>query len=115
MIDGIAIPGAAELVGKGVYRGLPKDIPQPVRGANAVVVGEAIECATAAKQLGTAGWSVTVVTHERSGRGIGRECRRHVRTEAVCATGGDYLEAVVLRHMDTGRIDACNASALFIV
>jgi hypothetical protein len=59
MIDMIAIPGADELVGKGVYRGLPDDIPQPVRDRNAVVVGEAVECATAARQLGKAGWSVT--------------------------------------------------------
>jgi hypothetical protein len=110
-----AIPGAEELVGKGVYHGMPKDIPQPVRGGNAVVVGEAAECATAARQLGNAGWSVTVVTRERCGWRVGRGCRRRVGTEVVCATGGEYLEAVVLRRIDTGRIDGCNASALFIL
>lgn len=115
MIDMIAIPGATELVGKGVYRGLPNDIPQPVRDRNAVVVGEAVECATVARQLGKAGWSVTVVTREPCACGVGRECRRRVGTEVVCATGGEYLEAVVLRRIDTGRIDACNASALFIL
>jgi hypothetical protein len=36
-------------------------------------------------------------------------------TELVCATGIDYLEALVLRRIDTGRIEACNASALFIL
>jgi hypothetical protein len=115
MIDMIAIPGADERVGKGVYRGLPDDILQPVRDRNAVVVGEAVECATAARQLSKAGWSVTVVTRERCGCGIGRECRRRVGTDVVCATGGEYLEAVALRRIDTGRIDACNASALFIL
>jgi hypothetical protein len=113
--DLLMIPGAAELVGKGVYRGLPNDIPQPVRDRNAVVVGEAVDCATAAKQLGEAGWNVTVVTRERCGCRLGREYRRRVVTEVVCAGGGDHLEAVVLRRVDTGRIDACNASALFIL
>ena len=111
----ITIPGAEELVGKGVYRGVPNDIPQPVRDRNAVVVGEAVECMTAARQLGKAGWRVTLVTRERCGCGVGRECRRRVGTEVVWAAGGEYLEAVVLRRIDTGGIDACNASALFIL
>ena len=115
MTAAITIPGADELVGKGVYRGLPNDIPQPVRDRNAVVVGQAVECATAARQLSKAGWTVTVVTREQCGCGVGRECRRRVGTEVVCATGGEYLEAVVLRRIDTGRIDACNASALVIL
>jgi hypothetical protein len=111
-----AIPGSDALVGNGVYRGFPNDIPPPVRDRNAVVIGEAIDCEIAARQLVKAGWRVTVVTRERScGRGVGREYRRRVGTEVVCATGGEYLEVVVLRRIDTGRIDACNASALFIV
>ena len=115
MTDIVTIPGAAALVGKGVYRGLPNDMPEPVRDRNAVVVGEAVECATAARQLGAAGWKVTVVTRERRGSGAGPECRRRACTEVVCAEGADYLEAVVLRRIDTRRIDACNASALFIL
>jgi hypothetical protein len=35
--------------------------------------------------------------------------------ELVCATGIEYLEALVLRRIDTGRIEACSASALFIL
>jgi hypothetical protein len=113
---GTAIPGADDLVGKGVYRGLPNDIPLPVRDRNAVVLGEPVECATAARQLGVAGWRVTVVTRERERRcGVARNCSSRVGTEVVCAAGGEYLEAVVLRRVDTGRIDACNASALFIL
>ena len=115
MTDRSTIPGAAELAGKGVYRGLPRDIPVPVRDRNAVVVGESIECATAARQLGEAGWNVTVVTPERCGCSVGRGCRCRVATEVVCAAGVDFLEAVVLRRIDTGRVDACNASALFIL
>lgn len=102
MIDTITIPGAGELLGRGVYKGLPADIPAPVRDRNAVVVGEPFDCATAARQLRRSGWRVTVVTRKR-------------RTELVCAAGAEYLEAVVLRRIETGRIDALNASALFIV
>ena len=111
-----SIPGADELVGKGVYRGMPKDVPQAVRDGHAVVVGEPAECAPVARQLGEAGWKVTVVTGESGcGCGMRRECRRRVGTEVVCATGIDYLEALVLRRIDSGRIEACNASALFIL
>ena len=112
-----AIPGAEDLMGKGVYRGMPHEIPQPVRDRHAVVVGEPVECATAARQLRTAGWIVTIVTRERERCrcGVARNCRRRIGTEVVCATGGEYLEALVLRRIDTGRIDACNVSALFIV
>jgi len=111
-----AIAGADELVGKGVYRRMPTDVPPPVRDGHAVVVGESAECAAAAQQLGEAGWKVTVVTCEnRRGCGVRRECRRRVGTAVVCATGIEYLEAVVLRRIDTGRIEACNASALFVL
>ena len=113
MTDVLTIPGAGQLVGRGVYRGLPDDIPVPVRDRNAVVVGRAVECATAARQLVRAGWTVTVVSREQCR--VGRKCRRRVGTEVVCAAGGYYLEAVVLRRVDTGRIDACNASALFVL
>ena len=111
-----AVPGADELLGKGVYRRMPNDVPPPFRDGHAVVVGEPAECAAAAPQLGKAGWKVTVVTGENEcGCGVCRECRRKVGTEVVCATGIEYLEAVVLRRIDTGRIEACNASALFVL
>ena len=111
-----AIAGAAELVGKGIYCGIPKSVPPPVRDRHAVVVGEPAECATAARQLAEAGWTVTVVLPEKHcGRDGHRGGRRRVGTELVCATGIDYLEALVLRRIDTGRVDACNASALFIL
>ena len=109
------IQGAEALLGRGVYRGLPKDPPPPVRDRNAVVVGETVECAAAARRLRRAGWSVTVVVRERCGSQAGRACRCRAGTEVAWAAGGEYLEAVVLRRIDTGRVDACNASALFIL
>ena len=101
MIALTSIPGAGELVGRGVYCGLPTNIPDPVRDRNAVVVGDAADCAAAARQLGEAGWKVTIVTRRA--------------TEVVCATGVGYLEALVLRRIRTRRIEACNASALCIL
>ena len=110
------IPGADELLGKGVYRGMPKDVPQPVRNRHAVVVGDPAECAGTARQLDKAGWKVTIVTRERwSRRDVPCDCNRRVATELVCATGIGYLEALVLRRIDSRRIEALNASALFIV
>ena len=110
------IPGADELVGKGVYRGMPKDVPPPVRDRRAVVVGELADCAAAARQLGEAGWKVTIVTpHRCCAAGIRRAWQRKAAAEVVCAAGVGHLEALVLRLIDTGRIEACNASSLFIL
>jgi hypothetical protein len=111
-----AIAGAAELVGKGVYCGMPKNVPPPVRDRHAVVAGQPAECAAAARHLAEVGWAVTVVTREKCcGCDVHRGCRRRAGTELVCATGIEYLEALVLRRIDTGRIEAYNASALFIL
>jgi hypothetical protein len=111
-----AIAGAAELVGKGVYCGMPRNVPAPVRDRHAVVVGQPAACAAAARQLGAAGWKVTVVTRESAcGCDVHRGCRRRTAMDLVCATGIEYLEALVLRRIDSGRIEACNASALFII
>jgi hypothetical protein len=110
------ISGADDLLGEGVYHGMPAAVPSPARDAHAVVVGEPAECAAASKQLADAGWTVTIVTRGRCGSaGIRRHCRRRTRTEAVCATGIGHLEALVQRRIDTGRIEACSASALFIL
>jgi len=80
-----------------------------------VVVGEPLECAAAARQLGEAGWKVITVTSQRCRRcGVGGGCRRRVGADVVCATGIEYLEALVLRRIGTGRIEALHASALFV-
>jgi hypothetical protein len=96
-----AVPGVEELTGKGVYRGMPGAVPLPVRDGRAVVVGGRMACAAAARRLRAAGWIVTVGTT--------------ARTTLVWASGLEWLEAIVLQRLDTGRIHACNASALFIL
>jgi hypothetical protein len=111
-----AIPGTDELVGKGVYHGIPNDLPHPTGDGHAVVVGDPLACAAAARALLQDGWSVTAVTPERRCcAGIPRECRLRTGTEVVCASGTTNLEALVMRRIRTGRIEAINASALFIV
>jgi hypothetical protein len=116
MTDVTAIPGAAALMGKGVYRGVPRHLPQTARNHHAVVAGPPPACVAAARQLGEAGWKVTIVTRGRcDGQGVARNCRRRSYTDVACATGVEGLEAVVLRRIDTGRVDAVNASALFLV
>jgi hypothetical protein len=111
-----AIPGAAQLVGRGVYEGVPAAMPQPVRDRHAVVVGRPAGCAAAAARLTEAGWKVTVVTRDGCCcAGLPRECRRKAGTAVVCATGIEYLEAVVLRRVDSGRVEAYAASALFVL
>ena len=110
------IPGADELEGKGVYRGMPKSVPQPVRNRRAVIVGTPEECAAAARQLGDAGWKVTIVTRERcSWRHVRRDYGYRGGTELVCASGIESLEALVLRRIASRRIEAFDASALFIL
>jgi hypothetical protein len=103
-------------VGKGVFHRMPATVPPPVRDRHAVAVGAPARCVAAARRLERAGWTVTVVTRD-AGRfpGISRSCHRRTATEVVCATGIDHLEAVVLRHVVTGRIDAYCAAALFIL
>jgi shikimate 5-dehydrogenase len=95
---------------------MPKNVPQPVRNRHAVIVGAPGECAATARQLDKAGWKVTIVTREKcSRRDVPCDCNRRVATELVCATGIEYLEALVLRRIDSRRIEAFNASAHSIV
>jgi len=96
-----SLPGVGELIGKGIYDGVPTELPGPAGNRHAVVIGERAASAQLAERLRTIGWNVTVA---------------NVRaTELACATGVARLEAVVLRRIATGRIEARNASALFIL
>jgi hypothetical protein len=116
----------AELLGRGVYTAMPEDMPDALRGQLAVVVGEPLISATAALRLDACGCGVILVTREPAGgTGIPSELRRALRgrasihlrhrTELAWAVGINHLEAVVLRHVTTGRIEALNAAALFVL
>ena len=88
----------SELVGHGVYTAVPDDLPNGVQSRQAVVVGRPDTAAA-------------------RGARIPGEVRRRpniqvrYRTELSWAVGIDHLEAVVLRHLTSGRIEACNADA----
>jgi thioredoxin reductase len=90
-----------------------------------VVTGEPAAAATAALTLSDCGCSVTLVIRETGRAALPAPMRRLVAqranirvrrgTEVAVADGIDQVEVVVLRHLSSGRIDACNASALFVV
>lgn len=122
----IVVAGAADLVGRGVHTALP---PGPMRvpeGQDIVITGTLADAAGAALRLCAAETRITVVTPE-SGRTGGpdaavrrqlRACRQvtlHSSTTVVWAVGLTRLEAVVLRHLPSGRVVVRNASALFIL
>jgi thioredoxin reductase len=121
-----SVPGMAELLGKGVHTTMPEDVPDALRGQHAVVVGEPVISASAALRLDACGCGVTLVTREPAdGPGIPSELRRALRgrtnirmrhrTELAWAVGINHLEAVVLRRVTTGRIEALNAAVLFVL
>jgi thioredoxin reductase len=125
-LDLSGVAGMAELLGRGVYTTMPEDVPDVLRGQHAVVVGEPATSAAAALQLSGCGCGVTLVTREPArSAGIPCELRRALRgranirmrhrTELAWAVGITHLEAVVLRRVTTGRIEAWNAAALFVL
>jgi hypothetical protein len=59
-----AVPGIAELLGRGVYTAMPQVVSDTVRGQPAVVVGESAAVAAAALRLSACGCIVTLVTRE---------------------------------------------------
>lgn len=121
-----AVAGAARLVGRGVYVDLPAE-PLPIPGRDGIVVsGDLIEAATAVLRVRPPDARVMVVTREagrtsplppslRRQLQTGRDVTIHYSTAVVWAVGVDYLEAVVLRHLPSGRIIVRNASALVMV
>jgi thioredoxin reductase (NADPH) len=123
--DPLTVPGIAQLLGRGVYLELPDDRLGLVSDGTAVIVADPAPGAIAALRLSECAERVTLVIRE-NGRCacLSRDirsalCRRtnvqtRYGTELVWAVGIGHLEAVVLRR-STGRIEVCNASALFVL
>lgn len=120
------VPGVASLLGRGVHTEMPVELDDAVRNGHVVVAGDLPAAAAAALRLCAHGCRVTVVTGERSRTlRLPASRRRELRalanltlrymTEVSWAEGGDVLEVVVLRHTANGRIDFCNATALFML
>ena len=124
-VDLLTVPGMAQLLGRGVYLGVAEHPLDLVSDRPAIVVGDPAGGAIAALRLSEYAERVTLVMRENGrcaclSRDIRNALRRcsNVRTlygtELAWAVGIDHLEAVVLRH-STGRIEACNAAALFVL
>ena len=96
----LAVPGVTELLGRGIYTSLPENLAEVVRDQRAVIVGRRRSAAAAAARLRAYGCGC--VTVGSSG-------------ELACAAGVERLEAVVLKRARSGRIEAVNADALFVL
>jgi thioredoxin reductase len=118
------VPGLAALRGKGVWLDMPDAVPASLRDQHAVVIGDAETAAAAALRLHDGGCRVTVLATGFSSTDI-RTLRRAVRgragidvrldAELACVGGIDRVEAVVMRKGGCRCVDACNASAVFIL
>jgi hypothetical protein len=120
--DRSGVPGVAHLLGRGVYTGVPDDdVLDAIRGQRAVVTGSAGAVAELVPRLSVRLCDVTAVTCETGGSARRKNVlrRRHLRvrscTELSWAVGIDHLEAVILRHIATGRVEVLNATALFLL
>ena len=119
------VPGLIDLLGRGVYTTMPPDVETLVSGGHAVVVADPEAGAEAALRLSACACCVTLITRSprrgstalRRVRGLSRVRNIAVRLgiELVWAAGIEHLEAVVLRRTGSGRIDVCNAAALFLL
>ena len=120
----IDVPGLAALRGKGVWLEMPDDVLASLRDRHAVVIGDVESAAAAALRLDDGGCRVTVLATGLSATDI-RALRRAVRgragievrlhAELACVDGIGQVEAVVMRTRGCRCVDACNASAVFIL
>jgi hypothetical protein len=122
--DVLDVPGVAAFLGKGVWLEIPEHLPSCLRDGHAVVIGEAGVVTGAALRLHAEGCRVTVLATGFSAIDV-RTVRRAVRgragidirldTELACVDGIDHVEALVVRKRGRSCVDACNASAVFIL
>lgn len=119
-------PGVHELLGCGIYFGLPTPIPSTFHRADVLVAGTLPAAAEAAVELTELCRSVVLVT--RRGRFAGRvpnELRARLQdrlnltvrlsSEIIEACGVASLETVTLRHRRTGRCHVLPVTALLLV
>jgi thioredoxin reductase (NADPH) len=122
----IAATGLRELAGSGVYAGLPRRIPDSVRGADVFVTGDLAGAAEAALRLSRHCRSVVLVTSAarissrlpaatvQAVRAASNVSVRP-RTEIIEVAGVESLELITLRDQRTGRITPRAAAALYLV
>ena len=123
------VPGAARLLGRGVFTSVSTKLTHVLDDLphrEVVVAGAAAEAAAATLLLADRGCQTTFATTEDGRRvSLAATVRERLRantnvtlcygTEVTWAVGLDHLEAVILRHVPTGRIQVRNAAALFLL
>lgn len=117
----LALSGARELTGSGLYLGLPDRLPEALRGEEVFVAGEPSAAAEAALRLAGRCGGVVLLAARRAvpARVAARlDAAGNVTlrsAEVVEVAGVERMEAVVLRDRRTGRTAVRAASALFVV
>jgi thioredoxin reductase (NADPH) len=119
------VPGANELEGRGLYYGASRSEATACRGERVVVVGGANSAGQAAVYFARFADKVTILYRgENLAKGMSRylvdqieriptiSCR--LRTEVDEVHGGDALEAVSVRDLESGAIERLDAAAVFI-
>jgi thioredoxin reductase (NADPH) len=118
-------PGVSELTGRGVYYGSASTEASACEGRDVYVVGGANSAGQAAVYFSRTAKSVTLVVR---GDGLERTMSRYLidqldeidnvsvrlSTEVAECCGDGHLESVVLRSRQTGLVDSCESSHLFI-
>jgi thioredoxin reductase (NADPH) len=119
------VPGCDELTGKGIYYGASAAEAEAVRDEDVYIVGGANSAGQAAMHFSRFARSVTMLIRGESLSAsmsqylvdrIAQTENIHVAacTQVQEAIGSDRLEAIRLRHSDTGEVESVPASTLFV-
>lgn len=118
-----AVDGIQALLGSGVYGAPSATRSISLHRRKVTIFGGLREAADAALSLGDEVESIRVIVRESAAclpSSVRAQLRQRpkiqllAKTEIVCAAGIDRLESLLLRDVDSGRIQAIGADALFI-
>jgi thioredoxin reductase (NADPH) len=119
-------PGMRAFLGAGVYFGMPRVLPETLRGSHVFVTGEPIAAAEGALRLSHHCRRVGLLLSERHLYGaVPEDLRGRLRprdsviltapVEIIEAAGVERLEVLILRDGRSGRTLVRNAAALFVL
>jgi thioredoxin reductase (NADPH) len=119
-------PNLERLTGAGIFYGSAPSLAQAMRGLPVFIAGGGNSAGQAAVHLARYAASVTLVASDRSlaehmSDYLVREVRAtpritlRLQTEVVDAVGGQRLEALVLRNLESGTRETLPAAALFVM
>jgi thioredoxin reductase (NADPH) len=122
----LSAPNIQRLTGAGVFYGSAPSLAQGMRGLPVFVVGAGNSAGQAAVHLAQYAESVTIVAPDESlsirmSDYLVRQVQAtpriklRLRTEILDAVGGQRLEALVLRSLDSGTTETVPAAAVFVM